>query len=97
MLLQSKTSPRQGGQGGQQQNVNSPSEKAGGTEEKKPKGPPKANERENSLINRSIKASTDEVFNSIVKSRHQLVNFEQDELKFMANLKMKALKGMASI
>ena len=53
--------------------------------------------RDNSLINRTMKAATDEIFNSIVKSRHQLTNFEQDELKFMSGLKKKAHVGMNSV
>ena len=39
----------------------------------------------------------DEIFSSIVKNRHQLTNFEQDELKFMATLKRKAHLGINGV
>lgn len=39
----------------------------------------------------------DEIICQIVKNRNQLVNFEQDELKFMTNLKKKALIGITSV
>jgi hypothetical protein len=32
-----------------------------------------------------------------MKSRHQLLSFENDESKFMATLKMKAIQGMTSV
>jgi hypothetical protein len=53
--------------------------------------------REDSLINRSSKPNVDELINAIVKSRHQLMTFSNDEAKFMSTLKMKAIEGMTSV
>jgi hypothetical protein len=64
------------------------------SEKKKLKTP---NNREDSLINRSSKPNVDELINAIMKSRHQLLSFENDESKFMATLKMKAIQGMTSV
>ena len=64
------------------------------SDKKKLKSP---NNREDSLINRSSKPNVDELINAIMRSRHQLLSFENDESRFMATLKTKAIQGMTSV
>lgn len=56
---------------------------------------PHPSARENSLVNRKL--YVDEIKQQVVRSRHQLVNFESDELRFMTNLKRKVYMGMANV
>jgi hypothetical protein len=77
--------------------VQAPKVEAGTTTDKKFKKTLSLTQREDSLINRSSKPNVDEVISQIVKSRHQLMTFENEESKFMATLKMKAIRGMASV